>query len=186
MDMAAQGGGGARETGAEATTGGPGRQDALELLVRDHREIEQLFGRYRSAADEAEKSALARRVCVLLKAHARIEEEIFYPAARRRIEDKELVDEALLEHKAARELIDDIEAARPGDPMNEARMQVLSEQFAHHAHEEETELFPEVRMAEIDLMGLGGRLFARKQEALQELGAGVDGEPRSFEGGLEA
>jgi hemerythrin-like domain-containing protein len=187
--MAAAQGGGAREAGAEARAGGPGRQDALELLTRDHREIEQLFNRYKSSADESEKTALAERACFLLKVHARIEEEIFYPAARRRIEDKDLVDEALIEHKAAKELIADIEGARLGDPMNEARMQVLSEQIAHHVREEESELFPEVRSANIDLMGLGARLFARRQEVLEELTAArgqAPGEPRSFEGGRDA
>lgn len=141
------------------------------------------FLRYK-AADEPGKSALAAEVCLLLKVHARIEEEIFYPAARRRIEDKELVDEASVEHKAAKELIDDIEAAEAGDPMNEARMQVLAEQIAHHVKEEENELFPEVRTASIDLMGLGARLFARRQEVLEEFSAGgaTPAEPRSFEG----
>jgi hemerythrin superfamily protein len=181
--MAAQGGG-TRETGAEARAGGPVRQDAVELLSRDHRAIETLFDRYKAAADEAEKATLARRACLLLKVHTRIEEEIFYPAARRRIEDKDLIDEALVEHKAAKELIDDIEAARPGDPMNEARMQVLSEQIQNHVLEEESELFPEVRAADIDLMGLGARLFALRQEVLRELGADAEGEtpaePRTF------
>jgi hypothetical protein len=178
--MAAQGGG-ARETGVATGAGGVAqRQDAVELLTRDHRAVEDLFLRYRTAADAAEKAALTRQVGLLLKVHARLEEEIFYPAARRRIEDKELVDEALVEHKAARELIDDIEGARPGDPMNEARMQVLSEQIEHHVHEEETELFPEVRAADIDLMGLGARLFALRQEAMRALGAEAEGEPRSF------
>ena len=162
------------ETGARA---GSTRQDALELLKRDHREVEALFTRYKSAADVAEQAAVAERVCLLLKVHMRVEEEIFYPAARRRIEDKELVNEALVEHQAAKDLIEEIESADAGDPMLEARMQVLSEQIEHHVQEEENGLFPEVQAAEIDLMGLGSRLFERKQEILRELGAPTEAPP---------
>lgn len=174
------------ETGAQVRAGS-NRQDALELLKRDHRDVEALFQRYKSAADENAKSAIAERVCLLLKVHTRIEEEIFYPAARRRIDDKELINEVLVEHQAAKDLIEEIESAEAGDPMLEARLQVLSEQIAHHVQEEENELFPEVQAADIDLMGLGARLFERKQEVMRELGAEIDGgapaaEPRSFDG----
>ena len=176
---------GRQETGAQARAGA-NRQDALELLKRDHREVQSLFKRYSSAADETEKAALAERVCLLLKVHTRVEEEIFYPAARRRIDDKELINEALVEHQAAKDLIEEIESADAGDPMLEARLRVLSEQIAHHVQEEENELFPEVRAAEIDLMGLGARLFERRQEVLRELGApdaSLPGEPPSFDRG---
>jgi hypothetical protein len=171
-------------TGAEARAGS-NRQDALALLQRDHRDVQALFKRYTAAADENEKSALAERICLLLKAHTRIEEEIFYPAARRRIDDKELINEALIEHQTAKDLIEEIESAEAGDPMIEARMQVLSEQIAHHVQEEENELFPEMQAAEIDLMGLGARLFERRQEVMRELGAQDEvtpaGEPRPFD-----
>jgi hemerythrin superfamily protein len=101
---------GRHETGAQ-TRAGSNRQDALALLARDHRDLDALFQRYTSAADATEKSALCARICLLLKAHARIEEEIFYPAARRRIDDKDLINEALIEHQAAKDLIEEIESA---------------------------------------------------------------------------
>jgi hemerythrin superfamily protein len=161
---------------------GEDRQDALDLLMRDHREVEALFARYTEAGDEVEKAALVGRICTLLRVHTQIEEEIFYPAAKRRIEDRDLIDEAVVQHHNARTLIRDIETARPGDPMVEARMQVLCEQVAEHVQEEETELFPEVRAAAIDLMGLGSRLAQRRRELMAEvaLDAELDDEPRSF------
>jgi hypothetical protein len=181
MDMAPQETG--RQEPSKARPTGPGRQDALALLRQDHRDVQKLFKRYKDAKDENEKSAIAERICLLLKVHTRIEEEIFYPAARRRIEDKELIDEALVEHKSAKDLIEEIEATEAGDPMFDARVQVLSEQIDHHVHEEETELFPEVQKAEIDLMGLGARLAELKQSAMRELGAEIEDEPRSFDQG---
>jgi len=177
---------GRQETGAQARAGST-RQDALALLQQDHRDVLALLKRYKSAADPTEKSQIAERACLLLKVHTRIEEEIFYPAARRRIDDKELVNEALLEHQAAKDLIEEIESAGASDPMLEARMQVLSEQIEHHVQEEENELFPEMQAAEIDLMGLGARLFERKQEVMRELGGKIEGspaaEPRAYDSG---
>jgi hemerythrin superfamily protein len=170
-----------RHEPAKESRTGSGRQDALALLRQDHRDVQKLFKRYKDAKDDNEKSAVAERICLLLKVHTRIEEEIFYPAARRRIEDKELIDEALVEHKSAKDLIEEIESAEASDPMLDARVQVLAEQIDHHVREEETELFPEVQKAEIDLMGLGARLAELKKTAMRELGAEIEEEPRSFD-----
>lgn len=175
---------GKRDSGAatEASRQDTDRRDAIALLTADHREVEALFKRYESAGDENERAAIAEQVCLALRVHAQIEEEIFYPAAKRRIEDGDLVDEALVEHGSAKQLIAEIEDAEVGDPMVQARMQVLSEQIAHHVKEEESELFPEVREADLDLQSLGARLAQRKSELMAEV-AGEDeaaGESRAF------
>jgi hemerythrin-like domain-containing protein len=44
-----------------------------------------------------------------LKVHARIEEEIFYPAVRKAIKDKDLMEEAQVEHDSAKTLIRQLE-----------------------------------------------------------------------------
>jgi len=54
-------------------------------------------------------------------------------------------------------------------------VQVLSEQIEHHVKEEETELFPQVRKADLDLDALGEQLAERKKELLKTYRA--DGVP---------
>jgi hemerythrin superfamily protein len=140
--------------------------DAIALLESDHREVEDLFERYEAAGEDAEKGAIAARICLALKVHAQIEEELFYPPAREKTGDTDLVDEAVVEHMGAKTLIAQIEAMKPGQPLYDAKVKVLSEQIRHHVEEEETELFPEVRETKIDLGSLGAKLAARKAELL--------------------
>ena len=83
-------------------------QDAIELLMADHKRVAKLFAEFEalkdSGSDDA-KSALVARICQELTVHMAIEEEIFYPAVRKAIDDESLMDEALVEH-AGRERID--------------------------------------------------------------------------------
>lgn len=138
--------------------------DAIALLQSDHLEVSRLFDAYQVAGANAEKKTLADRICLALKIHAQIEEELLYPAARERIDDVDLIDEALVEHMGAKTLVAQIETMRPGQPLYDAKVKVLGEQVRHHVEEEEAELFPAVRETNIDLDELGARLAARKAE----------------------
>jgi len=155
-------------TKAQAAPKTPG-PDAISLLEADHREVEDYFETYESLADNAEKKALADKICLALKVHAQIEEEFFYPPAREETGDGDLIDEAIVEHMGAKTLIAQIEAGLPGQPLYDAKVKVLSEQVRHHVEEEEKELFPEVRQTNIDLDALGAKLAARKAELMAAL-----------------
>ena len=155
-----------KTTARAAKADGP---DAIALLEADHREVERLFEAYEGLGDDAEKKAVATKICLALKVHAQIEEELFYPQARTKTGDTDLVDEAIVEHMGAKTLIAQIEAMNPGQPLYDARVTVLGEQIRHHVKEEEGDLFPKVRETKIDLMALGAKLAARKAELLDLL-----------------
>jgi len=145
--------------------------DALTLLTDDHAEVNELFERYKALAEDAgsmttEKQTLAEEICTMLTVHAAIEEEIFYPAVRDALDDTKLLDEAEVEHQAAKDLIEQIQDSDPGDPLYDARVNVLGEYVNHHVQEEEGELFPQVRDAELDLESLGAEMSARQEELL--------------------
>ena len=150
-------------------------QDALTLLKEDHRAVEKLFKEFENAKGDGRKEKLARQICFELTVHTTIEEEIFYPACKGKI-DEDKLKEAYVEHDAAKLLIAEIEAGSgKTDDFFDAKVQVLGEQIDHHVKEEEDELFPEVRKADIDTKALGEQLAARKRELMKEYKA--DGVP---------
>lgn len=138
---------------------------ALALLENDHREAEAFFDQFESAP--ATRPELARKICLALSVHALIEEEIFYPAARQAGLD-DLLDEAEVEHAAAKQLIAEIESMRPNDRLFAAKVTVLGEYVRHHIQEEETKLFPALADGEFDMLGIGRRLLERRIALLLE------------------
>jgi hemerythrin HHE cation binding domain-containing protein len=143
-------------------------QDGLQLLAADHRKVEGLFADFEKASGTAAKEKLVRQICTELKIHTQIEEEIYYPAIRGKVEEDAL-DEAYVEHDSAKLLVNELEAAEPDESFYDAKVQVLSELIAHHVKEEEKQrdnLFQQTRAAEIDLDALGAKLAARKAELM--------------------
>ena len=145
------------------------KQDAIKLLTEDHRTVEGLFEQFEKASDSQKKEQIARQICTELKVHSMLEEEIFYPALRGKIEDDDL-DEALVEHDGAKLLINEIEASGAEEDFFEAKVKVLQEQIEHHIKEEEQEtgsLFSQARKTEVDLQMLGRQMAERKAELMQ-------------------
>ena len=123
--------------------------DALTLLTADHNRVRGVFARFQEAeksGDVGEMADLARTIDVELKVHTDIEETVFYPWAHRLSDDiAEAVDEGMEEHHVVKALLDEIRVIEPGDSQWVAKITVVIENVQHHAEEEETELFPQVR-----------------------------------------
>lgn len=144
-----------------------GDTDAISLLMADHEAVKDLFEQFEGLTDRAKvsKKRLADEICSELTKHTMIEEEIFYPAVRgagKEFED--MIDEAVVEHASAKQLIAEIEAMDAGEDLYDAKVKVLSEMIEHHVQEEEGELFPKVRKANLDLAALGQQMAERKEE----------------------
>jgi hemerythrin superfamily protein len=155
-----------------AATASGAKTDATVLLTRDHTEVRKLFKQYEKLADAdgeaSDRQALAEQICMLLTTHATIEEEIFYPAARNADVDSDLLDEAEVEHASAKDLIAQIRAMEPDQDLYDAKVKVLGEYIDHHAQEEEEEMFPKCRRADMDLADLARQLAERKAELMAE------------------
>ena len=145
-----------------------GSVSALDLLEEDHQQVDDFFDEYETLEDAAKKEELALKICLALTVHTQIEEEIFYPAVREAIEKAELIDEAIVEHAAAKQLIAEIEEMDPAEELYDAKVKVLGEQVRHHVEEEEDKLFPEIESSELNLEALGKKMVERKAALLKE------------------
>ena len=142
-----------------------GSADALALLSDDHEHVKGLFEQYEGLGERADatKKKLAAQICSELTKHTTIEEEIFYPAVRASGKDKEeLVDEAVVEHASAKDLIAQILDMEPTEELFDAKIKVLSELIDHHVQEEEKEMFAKARKSGLDLNDLGRQMAERK------------------------
>ena len=141
--------------------------DAIELLTDDHEHVKALFEQYEGLSERAHatKKKLAIQICSELTKHTTVEEEIFYPAVRAAGKDKEdLVDEAVVEHTSAKDLIAQILDMEPTEELFDAKIKVLSELIDHHVQEEEKEMFPKARKSGLDLNDLGRQMAERKEQ----------------------
>ena len=144
--------------------------DAIRLLTDDHRQVEELFARFEKTGDGAHKRRqdLVQRITEALSVHASIEEEIFYPAARRFVADTgDDVLEALEEHHLVKLTLAELETLDPSHERYGAKVTVLIETVRHHVAEEEGELFPTIRKAldPAQLREIGDELAAAKRTA---------------------
>jgi hemerythrin-like domain-containing protein len=139
--------------------------NAVDLLIEDHDYVRQAFKQFEKIKDKGDKEAVAglvAQVCQALKVHTRVEEEIFYPAVRRKIAEPDLMFEAEIEHNSAKTLIRQLERMKAGDPRFGPTFTVLCEYVDHHAKEEEKEMFPKARRKKVDMARLGKQIVARK------------------------
>ena len=145
--------------------------DAIDMLKQDHDRVEKAFKDFeRMDRQDAEACrALIEGVCEELKLHTTLEEEVFYPALREAIDDEDLLNEAAVEHETARMLIEQLENMGTDDPNYFATFTVLGEYVHHHIKEEQGEMFPAAKKARLDLVALGERMRARKEELAGEI-----------------
>ncbi|MBX9746596.1 MAG: hemerythrin domain-containing protein [Hyphomonadaceae bacterium] len=155
------------ETKRRTTKASP---DAIKLLKDDHRQVEAWFEEFENTTSGSKKQKLANQICLALRVHTQIEEEIFYPACREAGLEDDMMDEADVEHDGAKKLIEEIEAGKPGDNHWDAKVKVLSEMIKHHVKEEEQRdgMFAKAKKADLDLDTLGEELQARKDDLMKQ------------------
>lgn len=140
--------------------------NVLDLLTAQHAEVDALFERIESG--EGDRGALFVELADKLAAHTTVEEKIFYPGVMSK-ETSEILHESVEEHLEAKRVLADLITMKLGREEIDAKLAVLKEAVAHHAHEEEEEkLFPILRrtMSEDDLAALGNEVLAMFEKLL--------------------
>jgi len=146
--------------------------DALTLLSADHQKVLGLFESFETALEEDsedEARDIAEEIFSEIELHARLEEEIFYPAAAEFAELLMLVEEAQREHAAIDQAIEEIrDEASDGAALSNLVLR-LQEDVEQHIRDEESLLFPRVEeVLETRLDELGLRLQRRREELTEE------------------
>src|SRR4051794_36852363 len=114
--------------------------NAVAMLKADHKKVKGIFREFESAGERAyrKKQQLAEQAFLELEVHSKLEEEIFYPAARSSDKDLvDVVDEGLEEHHVVDVLIGELRQMQPEDERYDPKFKVLTENVEHHIEEEE-------------------------------------------------
>ncbi|MFH8484468.1 hemerythrin domain-containing protein [Streptomyces longisporoflavus] len=111
--------------------------DVVELILDDHRRMEELFRQMRSV--EAERADALKAFADLLIAHALAEEADVYPSLKRyRDIDNDEVEHGVEEHEEGNKaLLDLLEVEDVGSDDWDEKLEKLVEAVTHHTDEEE-------------------------------------------------
>ncbi len=145
-------------------------QEATAMLRADHKKVSALFDEFEKTRSAKRKKLIVSQICTELTVHAQIEEEIFYPAVKAALKDRELVPEANVEHQSVKDLIAQVQDVEPDGEVYDARVRVMGEFVKHHVKEEQNEMFPRAKKTKLDMMALGEQMAARKAELLATMG----------------
>ncbi|GAA4205173.1 hemerythrin domain-containing protein [Streptosporangium oxazolinicum] len=120
--------------------------DVVDLLVRQHATIRDLFDEVEEAPTGVRRSDAFQRLVRMLAVHEAAEEKVVHPYARLKIEDgNEVVDERLAEEKEAKQLLADLETLGTEHPGFSGRLQMLRAAVLAHARAEERYEFARLR-----------------------------------------
>jgi hemerythrin superfamily protein len=150
--------------------------NALNLLKTDHASVRTLFGSFeRTGKTDLEKrNDLLAQIRREIQIHLKAEEEIFYPALKAlNGEGRQLVSQALNDHKDINDLLTQISRLKLTAKNFDDRFEALIESVDHHVEEEEGEIFrfAEENCSEQELEDLGRQIQERKRFLDRQLAA---------------
>lgn len=149
------------------TTEGRART-VIDIIVDDHREVQQMFTQAQRETDPAEFQRLVSTVVAELVRHSVAEEQYLYPALREHVDGgDEIADHEIAEHSEAEQVMKDMEGLDADDPQLRERFNALVEDVNHHIEDEENDALPRLRSAcpEDELIELGHNLERAKRTA---------------------
>jgi len=122
--------------------------DILDLLQKDHEEVEDLLDKMVECRNGSERKSLLKKIKGALVPHVRAEEKVVYDAVMSVKGKKEAQDgeEGYLEHGLADRMLATLgKISGAMSPEFGAAAKVLKELVLHHVREEENNVWPDVR-----------------------------------------
>jgi hemerythrin superfamily protein len=147
---------------------------ATDIIRADHTRVVAAFHRYKADSSPARKKLIVNLISTALQAHARMEEEIFYPAMR--AAGSTLLDELEPEHEEMRTLIATLSGMQPTDPQYDQTFMELMRAVIHHVADEETMLLTHAESVLGERLGeLGASMMKRRAELMAPAAAASRG-----------
>lgn len=142
--------------------------NATQLIRRDHKKVDGLFTKFEQAKKPDAKQRICQQAIQELEVHAKLEEEIFYPAVKKHLGEEEMLQEAKEEHEEAKSIMAELKKMNADDEQFEEKFSELVEGVKHHVEEEEGEMLPKVEDSDMDLADIGEQMAERKEELLEQ------------------
>jgi Hemerythrin HHE cation binding domain len=144
----------------------PEPEDAIALLSTHHEAVRRMFAEYEAIRSAPVKRALVAEICTALSVHVQIKEEIFYPEVKSALRDSAPVREATAVGAGVKGLIAHLQGLEPHGASYDAKVRVLADFVRHRVQAERDDMFPRARASSADLIDLGARMAARKDDLL--------------------
>lgn len=144
-------------------------KDMIDILIKDHREVEELFQELENPGTTTERREVALTVAIAeLVRHSVAEEQYLYPATREVLPDgDEIADREIADHSEAEQVMKRLERMNSSEPEFNSVVQTLISDVRDHIADEEGNLFPRLRAAcsQEQLADLGAKVDRAKQTA---------------------
>lgn len=120
--------------------------DVVDELTTDHREALELLDRIVGSNDPTQRRELADIVITEVVRHSVAEEMYLYPVMRKYLpQGADTVEHDTEEHNHLDEVMKQLEKVDATDPTFQTLVEQMTDALRHHAQDEETEQFPELR-----------------------------------------
>ncbi|MBC3191065.1 hemerythrin domain-containing protein [Pseudonocardia sp. C8] len=120
--------------------------DVVDELTTDHREALDLLDRISRSDSPSERRDMADTVIAEVVRHSVAEEMYVYPAMKDNLDDGQgTVRHDAEEHQELERIMKRLESADPSDERFDTLVAEMTNALRHHAAEEESEQFPQLR-----------------------------------------
>lgn len=140
---------------------------ATDLLKKEHKRIKDFFRQFEDATSDRQKKLIGDNSLREIEIHAALEEEIFYPAVRRFVGERQQVVQALASHHVAKFLVKELKNQPAGEHYN-ACFELLKDNILQHIEDEESDMLPHVENSELDQKQVAEQMVALKERYVVE------------------
>ncbi len=142
--------------------------DVVDILMADHREVEELIKEISDTQDAGRRRDLADMLISELVRHSVAEEMFVYPAMRKHLPDgDQAVEHDTEEHKELERTMKSLEGLDGDDPRFTELMSELEATLRDHIDDEESDQFPQLRerIPHEQLVEMGSKVEVAKKIA---------------------